>query len=154
MGTPSSVAARARFTRRLLFALVAISITTSVTRASRGDSDTVDDTQFSADVIACEDALARLKECCPAFDTTRVTCHHHYELYVGDCSGSDGTSGGCGDCYPFTDKQEQEPAIDFTEALCIQNESCDALVAGGVCARAQSATAYVYGTQAHAPVCP
>jgi hypothetical protein len=67
------------------------------------------------DEFACEDAVSRLKDCCPGFDPSRV-----------DCTFTSGD--GCGG--------DVHPEINPTNASCIRGEACDALQSTGVCARA------------------
>jgi hypothetical protein len=73
----------------------------------------------------CKAAVARLVECCPGFDATRVDC-----VYEDDCEPS---FYGC-DYYTAT-----EPAIDSSEARCVIEAPCEKLTTHGVCARAQEA---------------
>jgi hypothetical protein len=65
------------------------------------------------DEIDCEEAVAHLQACCPGFTQTETL----------QCTYSDG----CG---------VVEPAISIPQSQCILAESCEALVSGGVCARA------------------
>ncbi len=68
------------------------------------------------DEMHCENAVARLADCCPGFDAHRISCE-----YVE----------GCGARYP---------TIPEDDARCIAGKSCDALVSDGTCAVAQGAT--------------
>ena len=63
----------------------------------------------------CENAVARLVECCAGFQAGLVSCE-----YVE----------GCGVTYP---------EISEDESRCIVGKSCGALVADGTCAAAQGA---------------
>ncbi|MDB4945518.1 MAG: hypothetical protein JWP97_5052 [Labilithrix sp.] len=85
-----------------------------------------DDDNFRADVIACEDALARLVTCCPRFDAKPVRCEYLYE-----------SDEGCGS----TTTDSTAPALDEAESRCVRETGCDELVASGVCERAQAARA-------------
>ena len=67
------------------------------------------------DEMHCENAVARLVDCCPGFTAKQVSCE-----YVE----------GCGATYP---------AISEDDARCIAGEGCAALVADGVCAAAATA---------------
>ncbi len=141
-----------RGTARLALTAAAIAVCLSV--PARADSNN-DDDELLEDVLACEDALGHLGRCCGGFDARAVRCHYH----------DDRTSGGCGG--PSTIDRET-PALSMSESLCIRNQSCDTLVASGVCDRAQAATAYWEKSQSsgsgdttttgtgssHAPVCP
>jgi hypothetical protein len=92
---------------------------------------------ISHDEFECEQAVSHLVECCPGFNSERLTC-------------SD--SGGCG--------EQGDPALPVDEASCIQKHDCASLVASGLCARAQDAVAYVkiddesVPQSVHVQVCP
>ena len=80
----------------------------------------------------CEQAVARLAECCPAIDPSRFTC----------------AEDGCSSRYP-------DFLID--ESTCIQTASCSDLVANGICARAANAAGRGdngYTSTETATVCP
>ncbi len=94
-----------------------------------GDGSKHDYDNFREDVVFCEDAVAYLTTCCPDFQPHAVACQYHYDY----------TPGGC-DTAATTDAEN--PALDLEESRCILGRSCDALRAGGVCARAQKATPY------------
>ena len=78
------------------------------------------------DQLDCEEAVAVLKDCCPRFDASEVSCQ-----YVDD---------GCG--------AATRPAIDEQQSACIRDEPCSEIVSSGVCGRAQSARPYTTGGQA------
>ena len=90
------------------------------------------------DELDCEEAVAVLKDCCPDFPVTMVSCVYE--------------SSACSTVYP-----------DFpvSESQCIRSQSCSSLVSTGVCARAQ-AQAEAHGgastteadTASAAGVCP
>jgi hypothetical protein len=113
-------------------------------------ADETDDEQFREDVIQCEEAIARLEDCCPDFDSSKVLCDYYYDY-----------DGGCG-----SSREERiEPALSKSESQCIRRTSCGDLVAQGVCKRAQAARIYHYvksssdggpstiKDQKHPPVC-
>jgi hypothetical protein len=128
----------------------------SALACTNNDGSSSDDNNFREDVVWCEEALAQLTSCCGGFDPTKVKCHYH------DYSG-----GGCSGVYNW-----EHPALSIEESRCILGESCGALNANGVCARAQAATPYTSsssggscaslasGTRCdddastHPPVCP
>jgi hypothetical protein len=83
------------------------------------DSDT-DDNQFREDVISCEEAVARLEECCPGFRPTRVACRYYFHRREG-CEGSG------------VDKTE--PDLDLRESQCVREASCEKLASQGFCDR-------------------
>ena len=66
------------------------------------------------DELRCEEAAARLKECCSGFDPQRIDCYW--------------VETGCGTVYPD---------ITISESRCISSTSCATLVSTGVCTRAQ-----------------
>ena len=113
-----------------------------------GSTTTTDDDNFRADVLYCEEALAYLSSCCPAFDPTKVPCHYYFTQTTG-CDNSSSYS--------------ETPALDQPQSECILSYRCDALVADKVCERAQAATAYTSSTgdgytppppPLHLQVCP
>ncbi len=77
---------------------------------------------FREDEVECEQAVNRLKECCPNFVAQQLDCSYSERL---DCS--DNVTG------------RQYPALSLDESRCVQNAACAVLVANGVCARAQKA---------------
>jgi hypothetical protein len=68
------------------------------------------------DEFDCENAVARLAQCCPGFDATSVDCTY---------------SPGCGNAYP---------ALDPSQSNCILQSSCDSLRNAGVCEAAANLT--------------
>jgi hypothetical protein len=80
------------------------------------------------DELDCEEAVSYLEGCCPGFDTRGLRC-------VDD---------GCGG---------QVPDISEQQSACIRAESCQELVANGVCQRVQPAAA-ASSDQAPSQVCP
>ncbi|MBX3227666.1 MAG: hypothetical protein KIT84_15025 [Labilithrix sp.] len=91
-----------------------------------GDPDhDEDDTQFRQDVIWCEEAVARLSECCGAtFEPSVVECRHYYSKDTG-----------CG----TTEVNRVDPAFTIEESRCIHDTSCDRIVQTNVCQRATAA---------------
>ncbi len=77
---------------------------------------------FREDEVECEQAVNRLKECCPEFVASQVDCSYREELDCGDHV--------TGRYYP---------AFSLEESRCVQSNSCADLVAKGVCTRAQTA---------------
>jgi hypothetical protein len=83
------------------------------------------------DEFLCEEAHARLLECCPGFTRKESTwCKHEY--------GCDSAS---------------DPALSESESTCIRESSCNALVANHVCERANVRTERE-GDAAPQAVCP
>ena len=66
------------------------------------------------DEILCEEALARLGDCCPQESLASVRC-----TFFHGCMGHD----------------ESYPDIGPEDADCIRNASCDQLVSSGLCER-------------------
>jgi hypothetical protein len=66
------------------------------------------------DELDCEEAVSYLEGCCPGFDTRGLKC-------IDD---------GCGG---------HSPDISEPQSACIRAERCQALVASGVCRRAEQA---------------
>lgn len=87
-------------------------------------SDESDDDNFRADVIACEDAVARLATCCPDFEPASVECNYAYRYESG--------------CGTFTNETTY-PSLSKADSACIRDTGCAALVAEGVCERAAAA---------------
>jgi hypothetical protein len=85
------------------------------------------------DELECEQAANQLIKCCPGFDAESLSCTY---------------SEGCGTSYP---------ALTVADSRCIDNESCDTLVATGVCTRAAEALPIQTtdgGLTNHPQVCP
>jgi hypothetical protein len=85
------------------------------------------------DELECEQAANQLLKCCPGFDPSTLSCSY---------------STGCGTSYP---------ALTVAESECIDNESCETLVATGVCARASDSLPIQTtdgGLTEHPGVCP
>jgi hypothetical protein len=102
----------------------ALSVAAMIACLGNTDGKDEDDNQFRTDVLWCEEALARLSECCPGFDAARVECNYYYSHDPG-----------CGK--PTT--QQIEPAFTMGESECIRNTGCDVLISSNVCRRAQEA---------------
>jgi hypothetical protein len=71
--------------------------------------------QISRHELACEEAKARLIRCCPGFTGPSLSC----EDTSGEFMGCD------------------QVEIDLSDARCVTDLACDALVESGTCARAQ-----------------
>jgi hypothetical protein len=95
--------------------------------AAASSSSTTNDDNFREDVFACEEAVARLAECCPNFDGKDIKCTYYYSRNetVNDCNGQTSVT-----------TVQVEPAITTASAACIERTACADLVANGVCARA------------------
>jgi hypothetical protein len=96
-----------------------------------GGGTTVDDNNFRQDVFYCEEALGVLSSCCPSFAALGIPCQYSYSFAPSN-------TGGCG----AGTTTEVDPALSLPESECILSTPCDELVANGVCARAQTASAY------------
>jgi len=131
--------------------LTVVAMVTTPSWDGRAESET-DDDNFRSDVMACEEAVARLDACCPDFDATKIDCGFHYNR-----------SSGCG----VSSSSSKNPAFNVSESTCIKTSSCNALVGSGVCGRAQAATPYTQESSSgssyssgsmhsstHPPVCP
>lgn len=81
------------------------------------------------DVLDCEEAVAVLEHCC-GVPGTNFSCVY---------------SSGCGTTYPD---------ISIPESQCIRSESCETLVATGVCSRAQQAHATETAEDDAGGLCP
>jgi len=77
---------------------------------------------FREDEVECEQAVNRLRECCPGFNANAVNCNYSEQL---DCSD--------------TVTAREYPALSLDESRCVQSTACQALIDTGVCARAQNA---------------
>jgi hypothetical protein len=83
------------------------------------------------DELDCEEAVTRLATCCPGFDSNIVGCESSQTTTTDGCNSTTTTT---------------YPALTSGEESCIRSEACGALVASGVCARAQAARQYVVVT--------
>jgi hypothetical protein len=73
------------------------------------------------DQFECEQAVSHLKGCCPAsFDPTKVACDYE---------------SGCG--------STQYPALGVDDSKCIEQKSCDQILASGVCSAVEGLQPYV-----------
>ena len=77
---------------------------------------------FREDEIECEQAVVRLRDCCPGFDTRKVDCSYSDQL---DCS--DNVTG------------RTYPALSIDDSQCVQRKSCADLIADEACTRGQAA---------------
>lgn len=68
------------------------------------------------DELQCEEAVAKLLECCPDFRAEEIACNY---------------SDGCG--------STQYPALSIETSECIRDMDCETIVARSVCVRAQMA---------------
>jgi hypothetical protein len=76
-----------------------------------------DSSDLTADYLACEEAVARLVDCCPNLKAEDFVCN----------SGGPGSDNGC-------KKTSYIPDFSRATADCIESASCEALVAAGGCA--------------------
>lgn len=74
------------------------------------------------DELQCEQAVLRLRECCPGFEPMAVSCYYDESQ---DCNGN--TTG------------RSYPAIQLDDARCIEQKSCTDLRSTGLCDSAQKA---------------
>lgn len=118
----TSLPPRPRRTASLPAAGVFFALGVALVLACNNGNDEEDDNQFREDVIWCEEAVARLERCCPGFDAAKVECQFYFSYNEG-----------CG----TATTRRVNPALTTDESRCIRDTSCDALVAQGVCARAE-----------------
>ena len=98
----------------IVAALFAFSFRSS---AASGDYDRDED--LTMEVVSCEEAYARLEECCPDFDTPINACRHNRYRRTS-CDGQVGYGG-------------TDPIFVIGESECIRDKSCDALMTEGIC---------------------
>ena len=148
-----------RFVRRIpsgvFFALGIVAFLACKSDETKNDEE--DDNQFREDVIQCEEAIARLQQCCPGFDGSRVLCNYYYSLDKSSCGP--------------TTTDTVHPALNLGESRCVLDTTCEDLVGREVCKRAQEARTYtthrveesssssgepqnVNESDSHPPVCP
>jgi hypothetical protein len=110
--------------RRAIPALVVLGLLTPLLM---GSSDLRED-QFE-----CEQAVNHLKDCCPAdFDPTHVSCE-----YEEGCGG--------GATYP---------SLGVDDSKCIEDKSCDQILASGLCPTVEGLGTYVQDPDGGSPVPP
>ncbi len=85
-----------------------------------------DDDNLRPDVLACEEAVKKLVECCDGFDPKAVTCTY-YEHETVHCD--------------YTETASESPTYAEDESACIIALDCAKLRDSGVCRRARSAVA-------------
>lgn len=135
-----------------------------------GDPDDYDRREdMTTEIIACEEAYARLESCCPGFAIPTA------ETGDGVCVDRDfrkKSPHGCDSGYTLR-TFEQRPAIGRSESACVREASCQVLRDSGVCTRARTAKARIEGSsytsdpyhlrgesssgsfgQNHPPICP
>jgi hypothetical protein len=106
-----------------------------------GDGSKHDHDNFREDVIMCEDAVSYLVSCCPGFNAHAVHCNYGYDYTPGGCYGTSAAT------------DSVSPALSLEESRCILGRPCNAIVAAGVCARAQAATPYTSHSPSHCTDC-
>lgn len=92
------------------------------------------DTNFRDDVLLCEEAVARLQDCCPELG----------EVYPEACEyRNDGCNNG------------REVSLDLRTSRCIRDKDCAELIDSGTCARAKEvvSTGEVDAGNARGEVC-
>jgi hypothetical protein len=131
-----------------LVAFALIVVTRGASASTTGD----DTNNFRPDVLACENAVSHLQECCPGFVAGAIRCVNY-----------DYTDSGCDTSTTYT----ESPTFDEAQASCIEHMDCGTLVSSGVCKRAQVAKPAQHtsgtdmgestsssGQDASPPVCP
>lgn len=91
---------------------------------------------FSEDELHCEQAAAKLQDCCPGFDVESLTCYA--------AKGCDG-------------EVVTPPIFLSAESRCIEDRSCDELLAQDLCRRVASRQSLIDADDANAfdeGVCP
>lgn len=111
--------------RRPLPALLTLVAGATVALATCGAS-------LRRDEFLCEEAHAKLKECCPSFTTHDLD----YCIYEVGC----GTPG-------------KLPALTDEESNCVRRSTCDRLKLDGVCARAEAIAHRTNDSVAREAVC-
>jgi hypothetical protein len=101
--------------------VAAVVLTLSSVRRAHASSDNDD---LRPDVLACEEAVKHLVDCCPGFDAKAVTCTYYFH-----------DDSGCGQ----TEWSTESPTYDEDQSACIVAMDCNRLNATGVCQRAQTA---------------
>jgi hypothetical protein len=98
---------------------------------SNEDDDIDNREDLTVEIISCEEAYARLEDCCPGFDA---------EL-TGGCVDHDVKKTTQRYCSSTTSWEEfrEKPSMSKAESQCVRDRSCAELVHGGVCDRAQKA---------------
>lgn len=76
------------------------------------------------DVLACENAVAKLEQCCPSFPARNLSCVD--ERYDRE---------GCG----TRQRGRELPSFDDVESSCLLETPCPALIERGICKRAAEA---------------
>lgn len=88
-------------------------------------------TGFREDEIECEQAVVRLRDCCPGFHASQVDCTYNSQA---NCAGDV-----VGHVYP---------ALALDESRCIQRKTCGELVDTDICMRAEDVRPLRDGTAA------
>lgn len=99
----------------IVAALFAFSIRSS---AASGDYERSED--LTMEVVSCEEAYARLEDCCPSFRTPTDACRDYRYRRTSACNGTVSTGG-------------TDPNLSIDESRCIRDRSCERLVVDGIC---------------------
>jgi hypothetical protein len=105
-------------------------------------NDVNDNEQFREDVIACENAVARIESCCPDVAPPADACRYHYDKHYMDC--------GCSSSAQSYTEEKAWPvlAVDESDAIA-RAPSC----ASVMCADARAKLAREHTSTGGAP-CP
>ncbi len=120
---------------------------------SRWDEE--ETTSLSEAIVSCEEAYARLVECCPGFRNDKLGENEGWGALCHDFSYEKSNSYGC-DGNTSSWDGHIKPALDAHESACIRETSCDELQTRRVCVRARAAKArgrevFSPGTDGHGP---
>jgi hypothetical protein len=100
-------------------ALVALVFAFSRSSAgASGDYEREDDLTF--EVVSCEEAFARLEECCPGFQVPDNGCRDYRYRRTSSCNGNVQEGG-------------TDPTFTLDESRCIREKSCEAIVGERLC---------------------
>ena len=84
---------------------------------NRDHSEERDDENFREDVVACEEAVARVETCCPEVAHPSNACRYHHYAYDQIC-GCDSTGGGA-----YT-HEDDWPVFDLAKSRALADAAC------------------------------
>jgi hypothetical protein len=105
----------------------------TVSYGCRFGNDTENATDVSETVLSCEDAFARLEDCCPGFKATisSSASNDEWQQRCLDLTYSDTWEGCNGDVHH--ESGHVEPRYTLLESKRVRATSCEELIRGGDC---------------------
>jgi len=107
---------------RIKTLLVGLVLTSGLAVRAKASTKEQDDNQFREDVIACEEAVSHVNECCAGLAVQADACHYSHYYYEGDCGCEEGGS-------PESRRDDVWPVVTAAEGHRIAGVDCAAMQA-------------------------